>query len=608
MATSDEILGRYRAALGPARTYRASCEVTGTSVARQSWTFDETTPRLRFSREDPAMRSVRLLGFDGSMAWEAGSVYDCYFKEIEPELLGWLLLFLPLDHAGVPGRIELRPVRHAGFVAEGELLEREVLVAPGRWVPQRFVVDPDSGRLLEARGIVDVEERTRFGDWRPVGGTVWPFEWVHTDRWGTSRWTFTQFELAEPPPEELRHPRRQPPATHARDSNPDRASLEIVHETIAEAFYDPGLTGVDWAEIWRRYQPQGATLAGEGGRDFVELANRMLAELGVSHTYVSRPPQPVARKTGQGALGLQLCCVGTDEICVEECPAGAPAAASPLRPGDAIRSIGGRTPAELLAQHAERLRRWMHRPEQALLRACRTALAVDAGERIGLQYEDRAGVRHELSLEAIVDEDRRDDPRLSFSREGELLAIRFRGFEGDLVERLEEVLAQNRDARGALLDLRSNPGGLSQLSARVGGLFTRQPLPLGTLVFRSSERLIETVPAAEPFDGLLAILIDELTASAAEAVTVGLQEGGRATVLGRPSAGAFLLSREKRLPNGCALSWGVANARSPGGIWLEGVGVQPDIAGVERTREDLYEGRDPLLQQALGWLRGALPA
>ncbi len=104
-----------------------------------------------------------------------------------------------------------------------------------------------------------------------------------------------------------------------------------------------------------------------------------------------------------------------------------------------------------------------------------------------------------------------------------------------------------------------------------------------------------------PFAGPVALLVDELTASASECFAGGLQSLGRVRVFGRTTAGQALPASTKRLPNGDLLMYVVGDFVTGTGRRLEGEGVIPD----EKVTLDpalLTAGRDPDLEAALRWL------
>jgi carboxyl-terminal processing protease len=141
------------------------------------------------------------------------------------------------------------------------------------------------------------------------------------------------------------------------------------------------------------------------------------------------------------------------------------------------------------------------------------------------------------------------------------------------------------------------------------GHFTTNSIVLGTLLARdnilklpANPRFVNTAgKRVQPYAGPVAVLVDEITASASEVFTGGLQEHGRVRVFGRTTAGQALPAVYNRLPNGDALYHPVADFVTSKGTRFEGRGVIPDEP-VEIDRSALLNGRDPVVERALRWI------
>ncbi len=104
-----------------------------------------------------------------------------------------------------------------------------------------------------------------------------------------------------------------------------------------------------------------------------------------------------------------------------------------------------------------------------------------------------------------------------------------------------------------------------------------------------------------PYAGPVAVLVDELSASASEAFAGGLQSLGRVRVFGTTSLGAVLPASPDRLPNGDVLYHAFGEFVTGDSLRLEGRGVIPDEA-TSPTREALLAGGDPALDAAVAWI------
>jgi carboxyl-terminal processing protease len=187
--------------------------------------------------------------------------------------------------------------------------------------------------------------------------------------------------------------------------------------------------------------------------------------------------------------------------------------------------------------------------------------------------------------------------------------IRLSAWFPAIVPALAAAMNDLRDAKGIVMDLRGNPGGLAALVMGVGGHFLDEPLSLGEMRMREATLRFVVNPQlvtpdgtrVAPFDGPLAILVDPLTASTSEVFAGGMQALDRARVFGEPSAGQALPALVYPLPNGDRLLHAVADFTAPGGARLEGAGVIPDLL-VPLTREALLAGDDAPLREALEWI------
>jgi len=157
-----------------------------------------------------------------------------------------------------------------------------------------------------------------------------------------------------------------------------------------------------------------------------------------------------------------------------------------------------------------------------------------------------------------------------------------------------------RDAKGFILDLRHNPGGIGGMAMGMGNYFVTDPdTKLGEMIQRASTLSFVLNPQADPYTRPLAILIDEGSASTSEILAGGLKDLKRARIFGTRSAGMALPSLIEKLPNGDTFQYAVANYISTGGQTLEGSGVSPDE--VVEYKEP-YDLPDPVIAAAVKWI------
>jgi carboxyl-terminal processing protease len=147
-----------------------------------------------------------------------------------------------------------------------------------------------------------------------------------------------------------------------------------------------------------------------------------------------------------------------------------------------------------------------------------------------------------------------------------------------------------RGARGIILDLRDNGGGLIQEAVSVASIF----IPDGTIVStegRNSPRQVFTATGGAISTKIpVVVLVDHGTASASEIVTAALQDRHRALIVGTHTFGKGVFQEVQQLPNGGALDITAGYYYTPnnrnlgaGGV-KEGAGVAPNVYASDNPR------------------------
>jgi tricorn protease len=82
---------------------------------------------------------------------------------------------------------------------------------------------------------------------------------------------------------------------------------QMYHECwrqMRDFFYDPGLHGVDWPSIRKKYEPLVEHVAHRA--DLTYVIGEMIAELGAGHAYIGGGELPTPRRIPQGLLGAEF--------------------------------------------------------------------------------------------------------------------------------------------------------------------------------------------------------------------------------------------------------------------------------------------------------------
>lgn len=160
--------------------------------------------------------------------------------------------------------------------------------------------------------------------------------------------------------------------------------------------------------------------------------------------------------------------------------------------------------------------------------------------------------------------------------------IRISEFQQDtadeLTRKLEKLQKAHGPLRGAVLDLRSNPGGLVTSAVGVADDFLNSGVIVSTRGRLSQADLKFSATPGDLLEGApMVVLVDNGTASAAEIVTGALKDNRRALVMGRRTFGKGSVQTILPLGNGDAVKLTTARYYTPDGTSIQVAGITPDI-------------------------------
>jgi len=160
----------------------------------------------------------------------------------------------------------------------------------------------------------------------------------------------------------------------------------------------------------------------------------------------------------------------------------------------------------------------------------------------------------------------------------------------------------SQGARGLILDLRNNGGGLLNVCINIASMFLDGGLVVETRgrVGKSNEEY-NANPSRFLTDMPMVVLINEGSASASEIVAGALSDRNRATTVGQKSFGKGSVQSLFNLTDGSGLYVTIARYFTPSGRAIDQVGLTPDIEVEGRFERDRVQ--DAQLQRAISELR-----
>lgn len=418
-------------------------------------------------------------------------------------------------------------------------------------------------------------------------------------------------------------PPAAPPAAREPAALLPLPTFDSAWTIVARTHWDTTYNGVDWKALRDSLRPRVAVVQSQ--RELRQILQQMLGALRQSHfsiiplevSDVAAGASTNAQASREGQIGLTTRWLD-GEIVVTHVADASPAWRAGVRPGWLLRRVGD----DSLTQRLRRL--------PADLDPRRTALAAYSLVEGGLQGAPGSTVTasfvDERDAERTLTMERSPVPgtsvkfgnlppqlaHLAWERRevgGKRIGvIRFNIWMPVLGREFDIAIDSLRDSDAIVLDIRGNFGGVAGMAMGFAGHFVDTVVPVGIMKTRAQDlkfainpRRVNTAnQRVTPFDGPLAIVVDELSISTSEIFAGGLQSLARAHIVGSRTAGQALPAVAERLPNGDILYHAIANFVSPSGDQMEGDGVKPDLA-VITDRTSLLAGKDPALEAALRW-------
>jgi carboxyl-terminal processing protease len=232
---------------------------------------------------------------------------------------------------------------------------------------------------------------------------------------------------------------------------------------------------------------------------------------------------------------------------------GSPAWKAGVRPGDVIVSVNDKSTEGLNTTEVADL------------------LKGPRGTRVRIVIS-REGAPDYLTMAVVRDEISRKSVQDAFWLQPGIAYVRVLSFGETTDKELQQTLAHlgEDNIKGLVFDLRGNPGGLLDTGVGVADHF----LPKGSVIVShhgraSREKVYTAFSGNHGRDYPMVVLVDRMSASAAEIVSGALQDHDRALILGETTFGKGLVQTVFPLPEHTALALTTAHFYTPSGRLIQ---------------------------------------
>ncbi|GAA9482951.1 S41 family peptidase [Helicobacter pylori] len=166
------------------------------------------------------------------------------------------------------------------------------------------------------------------------------------------------------------------------------------------------------------------------------------------------------------------------------------------------------------------------------------------------------------------------------------LYVRVSGFDKNVTKSVLDGLKANPKAKGIVLDLRGNPGGLLNQAVGLSNLFIKEGVLVSQKGKNKEENLEYKANGRAPYTNLpIAVLVNGGSASASEIVAGALQDYKRAVIIGEKTFGKGSVQILLPVNEDEAIKITTARYYLPSGRTIQAKGITPDIV--------IYPGKVP---------------
>jgi carboxyl-terminal processing protease len=251
-----------------------------------------------------------------------------------------------------------------------------------------------------------------------------------------------------------------------------------------------------------------------------------------------------------------------------------PAARGGLKPGDLIVKVDGKSLAGTSSAEAT------------------TRIKGPAGTSVSLTLRSRGGAERTVRLKRQKVEIPVVQSSMKRAGGQDVAYVRLASFTSGAHGQVKQAISGllGKGAKGVVLDLRDNGGGLLDEAVLISSIFLPDGKVVSTKGRSRPEHTYEATGGAISTKVPVVVLVNGQTASASEIVTGALQDRHRATVVGTRTFGKGVFQEVERLSNGGALDITVGEYFLPSGRNLGGGGVKrgsgitPDVTAKDDPR------------------------
>ncbi|OUS14197.1 hypothetical protein A9Q97_04160 [Rhodospirillales bacterium 47_12_T64] len=348
-------------------------------------------------------------------------------------------------------------------------------------------------------------------------------------------------------------------------------SLTVTYagEPVSRYGYPSTLDNKAWARLTSSVISEAETRSSDfqhatGEQIYQAVFDGILGELDKFSRY-SRPDQANNNRdnrNGFGGLGIRYIKdpKGAHILSVME---NTPAESVGLQPGDIITKVGNKDISQLSETSITHM---LKGPEGS---SVRITVLRDPEKPQTLNYEI---IRKRIVVQTV-----------NYSAHDNIAYIQISGFNRSTTSNMRRKVRKaqkemGKDLKGYILDLRNNGGGLLREAVNTADLFISSGPIVSTRGRHPDSHQYSAAHSQDIAKGLpIIVLINSYSASSSEILAAGLQDSGRAIIIGSNSYGKGTVQKVLQLPNRAEIAITWARFHAPSGYAIHKRGIIPNI-------------------------------
>lgn len=343
---------------------------------------------------------------------------------------------------------------------------------------------------------------------------------------------------------------------------------------IKTSYYDPTLNHQDWYKWKNRYLPYI-----ENDEDVYVAVNSMLASLNDPYSKFMNKNEFEQQKINIDAkiMGIGVTITSdSGKIKVVNVIENSPAQKAEMQPNDVIFAVDGKEVNGMDLSDVSHMLRGEKGTEVNII------ILRDKKKL------EKTIIRDEIKLKSVT----------SKMLDEEIAYIQIMTFiSSDVVNEMLDAISKTSSAKGLIIDLRGNTGGLLPAAISISNLFIEKGAIVSIVDRNGTKNTIDAQFSPFKIKKPIVILTDGATASASEIFSGAMKDYQLAVIVGEKTFGKGMIQKIFALANYNGMNLTIGKYLTPNGTDINKLGIEPNYE-VKITKNDIKQHKDPQLEKA----------